>query len=413
VPRPSLSAAVAALVLASGLGALPFASAATTTTLPAGYPSPADCKTVDDGTASDGTPLILGAPVPAAPDTYAPNDEDFDIRTAAINTTPTEIIAYLKIAKLGDGPTQTNGQNVPWVGDRFVFQFNVGAKQLTYADGRTVGPLAGQANAPKQVPTNGVLTSVFDKTNSYVILKVGRAGLEAAAGVPVPDGTVLTKLLFQTTALGTKADFRADQAKAATEAQQVYTVGDNACFPPPPSKLLNAGAVRTQFTDAAAVAASLTNEAGAGLAGKTVKFTVGSKSVTAVTDTEGVAQTTIDPGLPAGTYSLVEAFAGDGSAAAVTLTTPFTVTPEVTKVTFKIVKSGQKRTVIATLKDDDGKYVVGQLLNWYVDGRKVASGRTNSSGAVTLATAKPTQTVKGDFTGVSGKYLKSSYTSKV
>lgn len=408
--RSVVAAAIGSLLLAAPV--LPHATA--TTALPDGYPSPADCKTIDDGSQADGTVQLHQSDIPGTtPDVNTPNDPDLDIKWAAIGTTPTDIVAYIKISQLGDAPSQANQSGVPFNGDRFLFQFNIGTKQFTYGDGRVVGPLATQSSVPRQMPTNGVMNVIFDKTNSFVVIKIGRAGLEAANGAPVPDGTVFTKVLVQTTAIAVKSESRADTAKVATESQQVYTVGDNTCFPAPPSTLVNAGSVRTQFTDAAPVAAKLTNAAGTGLAGKTVKFTVASKTVSAVTGTDGVAHTSIDPGVPAGTYSLVETFDGDSSAAKVTLTTPFTVVPEVTKLTFKVNKAGSQRTVIATLKDDDGHAVASQPVNWYVNGKKVGTSKTNGSGIATLATAKPTQTVKAEFTGVSGKYLKSSLTAKV
>jgi hypothetical protein len=176
--------------------------------------------------------------------------------------------------------------------------------------------------------------------------------------------------------------------------------------------LANTGAVTAQFTDAAAVAAKLTTEAGTALAGKAVKFTIGTKSVTATTGADGVATALLDPATPAGTYHLVTSFAGDASAANVELSTPFTVTTEVTKLTLKVAKSGTSRTVTATLRDDDGKPVAGQTVVWYVNGKKVSSPRTSSAGTVTLV-AKATQTVVAQFNAVAGKYAASKATQKV
>jgi hypothetical protein len=172
--------------------------------------------------------------------------------------------------------------------------------------------------------------------------------------------------------------------------------------------------VKTQFSDAAAVKAKLVSAAGAPLVGKTVTFTLAGKTATGTTGADGVASATLDPGVVAGTaYTLVAAFAGDSSAGAATVSTPFTVTVEATKLTLKVVKSGSARTVYATLKDDDGKALAGQPVTWYINGKKISTPTTNSAGQVVLKTAKPTQTVMAKFAGVSGKYAPVSVSAKV
>jgi hypothetical protein len=371
---------------------------------PATLPQPAaGCATFTDG-ATDAAPVIAG---PAT----APNEPELDIKSVAIDSTPEALRAYIKVTALGAKPANFQG-------DRYELTFTLGTKVYTIAAGRmamgksvTAVPTRGQVGTT----TNDALKvrGTFDIPNNTVVVSLDRASLDTVNGEPVTNGMTATAVSAKTVALQPGLQFTADTAQATDVAERTYTFGNSPCFGPPPAVLANTGKTTVQWTDAAAVAAKLTNAAGAALAGKAVKFTVGSKSVTATTGGDGVARAALNPGVAAGSYSLVTSFAGDSSADKVSLTTPFTVTAEKTKIVLSVVKSGAKRTVTAKLLDDDGHAVVGQLVTFYVNGKKVSSPKTSSKGVVTLTTAKPTQTVKAVFTTVTGKYTGSTAQTKV
>jgi hypothetical protein len=232
------------------------------------------------------------------------------------------------------------------------------------------------------------------------------------AGQPL-TGTLTGVSVTSRLVLPNTGTIAADVVQAEKAEDRTYTVGVSPCFGPPAALLANTGRTTVQYSDGAAVAAKLTDATGKALAGKTVTFAVGSVKRTATTGGDGVAKATLDPGVVAGSYTLVTSFAGDATAGKVETSTPFTVTAEATRIVLSVVKRGTSRTVTAKLVDDDGKALAGQNVNWYVAGKKVSTMRTNSAGVVTLTTAKPTQTVVAEFLAVAGKYAASKATTKV
>lgn len=384
---------------------------------PATYPK-AGCNTVSDGTGDSGIAPVAGGPAVLG-------DADLDLTGLVLGTTPTEFVAFLRVADLKALPPHGNGHRFEVSFTHNAKVINIFAQQL---DGivtaendalsstgvvkpnppvNTGGRVAGAYDAKLKV------TSTFDVTNNVVILRLTRASLDEVAGKPAPDGTTVTLVSGASWIVLPTSSHRTDQAIAATPAAQVYTFGDSPCFEAPAAKLANTGRTSVQYTDAAAVAARLTDSAGQPLAGKTVTFAVGSRSVTARSGSDGVAKAALNPGVTAGAYSLVTSFAGDATAGKVSLTTPFSVVAEKTRIVLSVAKNGTRRTVTAKLLDDDGRAVAGQVVTWYVNGKKVTTSRTTSAGIATLTTAKPTQTVKVVFTAVTGKYLGSTAQAKV
>jgi hypothetical protein len=376
-------------------------------TLPAGYPNPG-CNNIDDGK-GDAQAEVSG---------QKPNgvDRDLDIVGVAIDTTATDLKAYLRIDNLAM-PNNAGGHD-------FELKFTANAKNVTLHVGELDAVQAAAANGTS--PTYGELgtarnadltpTPTFNKTNEFVIISVPLAKVATAIGGAFAAGTKLTAVSAVSQWIYTPSQDKAlaDTAQAATDADRTYTLGESKCFGPLPGKLTNTGTTTVQYTDAAAVAAKLTDSKDAPLAGKPVTFTIGTKSVTVDTNDDGIASTGLNPGVVAGTaYTLVTSFAGDASAAKVSISTPFTVTAEKTKIVLTVSKSGSSRKVTAKLVDDDNKPVAGQVVTWYINGKKVSAPKTNSAGVVTLTTAKPTQTVKATFTAVTGKYVGSTASKKV
>ncbi|HVF04915.1 MAG TPA: hypothetical protein VNA20_08755 [Frankiaceae bacterium] len=391
--------------LVEGLTYVVGAACATPRT-PVVIPQPAvDCTPNITDAADDGTPKGPG-------DVGTGNDASLDVRSVVFNSTPQHLMAYVTVAALADKPAN-------YQGDRFEVGFKAGTKAYTFSAGRA--GLGRSLNMP--APTRGTVDGaadeklavrgVFDQPKNTVVILIDRAALNTVNGSAVADGTTLTEVVVTTAGAQPGMYLTADRAEATAEADRVYKVGDNPCFGPPKSKLVNTGAVTTQFGDAAAVAAKLTTEAGEALAGKTVRFQLGAVSTTATTGSDGVAEATLASPLVAGAYNLVASFAGDASAKTSSLTTPFTIAQEKTKITLSVVKSGTKRTVTAKLVDDDGKVLAAQPVAWFINNKASGAPKTNSAGVVTLTTAKPTQTVKAVFTAVAGKYVGSTASVKV
>lgn len=369
-------------------------------------PDPApDCTPNFTDGPNDGTPKGPG-------DVSTGNDGTLDVLSVVLNSTAQHLMAYIKVSALADKPSN-------YQGDRYQIGFKAGAKSYTYSVGRpglgrslnmaspTGGAVDGTANDKLKV------RGVFDKPKNTVVIVIDRPSLDAVHGSAISDGTTLTNVLVTTAGAQPGMYLPADTAQATTETDRVYQIGNNPCFGPPKTKLLNVGDVTAQFTDAASVGAKLTTEAGEALAGKTVRFELGALSATAVTDAAGVAEAKLASSLAAGSYNLVATFAGDAAGKRSTLTTPFTISPEKTKITLTVVKSGTKRTVTAKLLDDDGKPVVGVPVAWTVNNKAAGAPKTNGSGIVTLTSAAPTQTVKATFAAVTGKYAGATASVKV
>jgi hypothetical protein len=94
----------------------------------------------------------------------------------------------------------------------------------------------------------------------------------------------------------------------------------------------------------------------------------------------------------------------------VTLGGTITIRSETTKFApLAVAKpSATARTVTATLLDDDKRAVTGQSIAWYVNGKKVATGKTDSKGRAVYKGAKAGQKVQAKFTGVANKYTAAS-----
>lgn len=409
--RRSVRAVLAACLLGGGL--VPLLTPAEAA-LPDGYPKEGCWTQTDVGT--DGGTFAQNAT----------QDKDMELLGMAVNTTATDLKAYLKVDTLAMPKSGVGGH-------QFQITFQVahasGAKTVDLVVGEpdavqtaTAAASTTAWNAAKidgQVQSAVTVTPTFDKTNSWVIISapIDKIAAALATNPPAPfaPGIKITALSATSTWIvgPSRQPLQHDSIADSDLKKREYVLGESPCFTPPPGILANVGATSVQFTDAAKVAAKLTDKAGTALAGKTVTFSIGSKTATATTDSDGVATTSINPGVSAGKYSLVAKFAGDSSASEVTLTTPFTVASEKTKLALRVVKSGTRRTVYATLTDDDRRPVAGQTITWYINGKKVSSPKTNASGVATLTTAKPTQTVKAVYGGASGKYLGTSAQAKV
>ena len=98
------------------------------------------------------------------------------------------------------------------------------------------------------------------------------------------------------------------------------------------TSLTYSGDLNEQYTDVTNLSATLKDVAGGlpgtGISGKTILFTIGTQSVTAVTDAGGTATATLKISQLPGSYSVIATFTGDATYLGSTDTKSFTINPE-------------------------------------------------------------------------------------
>ena len=319
--------------------------------------------------------------------------------------TPTEMGTYDTAyawnfnAKFGEktmvlGVSQNSG-NAPWT-------LQPSPTAATYPTYNT-----GVGDANKLAGASAVL--VHDKNT--VVFRVPRASLETNFGAPMADGVQFTNIKA-TAHHWIYSSGR--QVDGTTQTDLVWSVGDDRCFGPPPATLSDLTATAVQFSDTATLSAKLVSEAGTALAGKRVEFRVAGDTrppVVGTTNADGIATAKyVASQLPAGTKILTATFPGDATDGKATFDGTIAISAEPTAFAPSVVgrPTATTRTVTVTLLDNDKKPVAGQAIAWYVNAKKVATGKTDSKGKAVLRTAKPTQTVQAKFTGLAGKYLASN-----
>jgi hypothetical protein len=124
------------------------------------------------------------------------------------------------------------------------------------------------------------------------------------------------------------------------------------------------------------------------------------------TDEDGVAEVTAPAATPAGTYPVKAFYQGDEDVRDAEAVADLVVVPEVTILApLKIAKPNTTtRYATTTLLDDDKTPVAGQKIEWWVNGKKVATTTTDSLGQSTYKALKPGQSVQAKFSKVLGKY---------
>lgn len=133
------------------------------------------------------------------------------------------------------------------------------------------------------------------------------------------------------------------------------------------------------------ISATLKDENGNALAGKTIKFTVNGKNYTATTNANGVASVKITL-TAGGTYTISASFAGDGDYQAKSSTGKLTLTKQSTSLTssgktYTVTNTAKKITV--TLKDGNKKTLANKKITATVNG-KTYSAKTNAKGVATI-----------------------------
>jgi hypothetical protein len=405
--RSTVLAAVAACALAG----MPGAHAAFPTT---GNPAPAEMPR-----ANCSHRLIdpeNDAKWPAQAGTQAQPVDGTDINGVLLRLTPEQLQVFVSLKKL------SAPGSMPLTASAFAYEvtFKYGTTGFYFGlmENNTQAPWSAAPTASTSYPranTGATLstemagaTADMYVDKNYVVWTVARSSIETAVGGPIADGDQFTNVTAQTLHFvgSTKST---DDSLDVTAANAKFTVGDDYCFGAPPATLSDLVAPTAVYTDPVTLSAKLVNEAGAPVAGKPVQFTVaGEAPLTGTTGDDGIAKVTYVPTkVGAGTYAVNVLFPGDAEVGKAKLTGGTIVVTTETAVfgALKVAKpSATTRTVTATLLDNDKRPIAGQKVDWYVNGKKVATYVTNSKGQSVYKAAKPTQTVLAKFAGVAGKY---------
>ena len=379
--RHRKSLVYAALVLSAAVVAGTAAAAPETAPPPA---PTAGCSTFSDP-ADDATPFNFGAPFPAGP-----SDPDLDITSVVLASPPGKLRAYLKVAKLGTpayalGHTFSisflhNGKRVKIYGGED--EEPVGAVHTAAAGGGAfVQPLTGVTYDAAPV-AGAVVDAVFDTKASTVVLTTDRAPIEKVATAALADGVKVTEVLAESAYDQVVSTTLGDTAKTAD-----YTVGDNACFAPPKSKLTLTAPARAVAGHAVVISGSLTDLAGKAGATRTVGIAIGRTKVTTTTSTTGAFRQVVPLELSAGSYAVTATWAGDASLAAGSVTRRMTVTKQPTRATLTAAPAGASTLLTVLLVDDLRRPLAGKPVTWSVGGKVVRTSRTDAKGRSTFSAA--------------------------
>ena len=144
-----------------------------------------------------------------------------------------------------------------------------------------------------------------------------------------------------------------------------------------------------QYGDEVSIAARLVDDGGAPMDNTELTFEMtgeaGTERWTAVTDADGVASATRTLTGAPGTYNLTvnyagrpEVFASDSDQGF------FTIEKEATVTTLDVAGKGSKRTLTATLGEDDGPALGGQEIVFLANGTEIGRATTNDNGVAVL-----------------------------
>ena len=413
----SRRAAGGALALAALTTAVPTAGAAD----PAPQLPLATCAARVNDPTGDGIPTYGAGNVNGVPNVGDPrgNVPALDITAITLRVTATKVLAFMTLADIPDATyraTDSAYGYTTWFtrNGAKVARFDLVDVNPAHAQ-QGLAPAANSATASVGTTASGGaaiagVTGAVDRVKNVVYVAVPRPAMEQALGEPLADGEVLTAINGRTEQWQTKGDVGpgvvrrpADQTDVPA-ANAVWKVGDDRCFA---AAKVTVPAVVAQYGDAVTLVATLTDEAGKPLAGRTVSFAVPGESRprSITTDAQGVALVRLAAAPLAKTYAFVVSYAGDEFAGPGQATGTLTVRTETIRVSApKVTKNGSARTVTATFTEDDPRAFAKQQVAWYVNGKKVATSVTDSAGRAVFKGAKPGQKVQVRYAGVPGRY---------
>jgi hypothetical protein len=246
---------------------------------------------------------------------------------------------------------------------------------VTVGDGISVAAASGGSGPP----------FIFVNRNDGIITKVDLSGPS-----PVYSNIVTG---------GSRGDFSTvgfDGCLYASQTDRVLKItnADGSCSlapvtPDDVTSLTHLAPASEDFNDTVHVSATLTNVSlGAPLAGKTVAFTLGSGSCSAVTSAAGVATCSITIADPAGPATLTAHYDHEPTLAPATSTLPFTINLEETTLTYTgvsgAIQNGSTVTLSGVLKEDGVTAIAGASVSFTL-GLQSCIGTTDAGGAASCA----------------------------
>jgi hypothetical protein len=357
------------------------------------------------------------------------SNDALDIEMVDVRLTASELEVFLALKRIPSPSAMAASEGTY----RYTISFSYNGKPLKYAieQKNPTWPAGTYPSDSVNYPTmkvgttelasasTGVIQQGTSPDPSWIIFTSPRDKVQDALGGPITDGDsfntfAVTTQIFTTpeTAVHSTNDGLDPHLTPAQDALAAGGVDGDWCFGAPPTTIGSVSVAAADVSDSSTMSATLLDENGKALAGKPLTFAVadgkGTK-VTGTTDANGRAVATYGPiRVPAGTYPVTISFAGEGTTQRAS-TASGTLTVSAEACSFKPLKvakpSTKTRVVTATLVDDANHAVAGVPVTWWVNGRKVATGKTASNGTVVLKSAKPGQTVQAKFAGVAKMYL--------
>ena len=239
------------------------------------------------------------------------------------------------------------------------------------------GPASGQVGEPVTLSANLSAsaggTAEVGKTINLTLGSQGCSGTTDASG----NASCSVTLTQDPGAYTVTASFAGDGTSNASSAIAPFSINQAAT-----SLAYNGDIVGTYAASTTLKGTLTATTSGAPLAGEQVSFTLGTQSCSALTDPTGNATCTITLSQPSGAYTVDANFAGDTDNLASSASTPYTLKPAATLVTYTGATSGtygQSVTLSGSLTDNSGNPQVGQTLQLAVGGES-CSAPTDATG---------------------------------
>lgn len=334
--------------------------------------------------------------------------------TGAVNTAPAKQVAVnranntvsflLPFDTLGNPAAGTPAHNVYLVSMIGTYvdmaPGGLGADVFTsprYGAAYTIHPIAPDLSVPTQVAfTESSVTSAQYSDDAVLEARLTK-GVEPVAGAPVTFTVGGFEVSGTTDEAGlARVSFPLEEAPGAYEATVRYAgVPDvlKSSSASMPFTILQeivsidftaASPTSGQYSDDTFVAVTAVDDDGTPLNGQAVTLALGSTSEQ-VTLTDGAARADFTLLSTPGLYDRTATFAGNEFYAADSATGTFDLQQEITKVTLRVSGKGLKRTLTATLVDDDGTALGSRTIQFSADGAPMPNGTevTNSDGVAT------------------------------
>jgi hypothetical protein len=294
---------------------------------------------------------------------------------------------------------------------------------LAYA-GATSGQYTDAVTLAADLTVNGSGAPVSNATVSLTL------GTQSCSGPTNASGRAQCSITLNQT----PGSYTVSASFAGTTAYDGASVSSGFTIRREVTALTYSGASAQDYHDAFTARATLVEDDGPAVAGKTVGFTLGAgDSCSTATDSSGVGSCSITPSQPAGNYSIVSSFAGDAFFEGSGDSDAFEITHEESTTTYTgptVILAGTG--VTATLKaqlvedganDDDGDggpfpaSPSGQTISFTL-GSQSCSAATNAAGVAQCTVSVPPslglgpQTVTATFAG-DAYYLPSSDSDSV